>query len=65
MNYKIEQLEKMLAAEKAQPENEKYGAYLTHWAGTSKPINLDEKAIKCLINHYKKRLDKDTQLIND
>jgi hypothetical protein len=57
MNYKIQQLKKMLAAEQAQPENQKYGAHLQHWAGTSKPINLDERAIQALIQHYKLRLN--------
>lgn len=58
MNYKIQQLEKMLESEQSQPENQKYGAHLQHWAGTSKPVNLDEKAIQALIEHYKLRLNK-------
>ena len=53
-DYKIEQLNKMLMAEQGQKETEKYGAHLTHWAGTSKPVNIDEGAIKLLIKYYSK-----------
>lgn len=56
MYYKIDQLKKMLAADRRQPENEKYGATLTHWSKEAKPINIDEEAIECLIKHYKSRM---------
>ena len=51
-DYKIQNLLLMLEAEENQPDGEKYGAHLTHWAGTSKPINLDSEAIMALIEHY-------------
>jgi hypothetical protein len=53
MNYKIEQLEKMLEAEK-RPDGG-YGAHLTHWYGTAKAIQLDAVALQALIDHYKTR----------
>lgn len=38
------------------------GAHLSHWAkGEIRPINLDAEAIQCLIDHYTKRLQKDTK----
>lgn len=54
MEYKIRQLMAMLEAE--QNSYDKYGAYLTHWAGTAKPINIDELAILALIEHYEQRM---------
>ena len=54
MEYKIRQLMGMLEAE--QNSEDKYGAHLTHWAGTAKPINLDERAILVLIEHYENRM---------
>jgi hypothetical protein len=53
MNWKIEQLEKMIEAE-TRPDGG-YGAHLKHWASTGKPINLDAKALQALIDHYKSR----------
>lgn len=50
--YKVKQLKEMLKWEEAQPENEKYGAHLTHWSGHGIPINIDEGALKCLIEYY-------------
>lgn len=64
MNYKIEQLEKMLMAE-SNPETAGYGAHLTHWQGNAQAINIDALAIQALIDHYKSRLDPVTQLIRD
>lgn len=52
--YKIKQLMEMLEFEKKQPDNEKYGAHLTHWSGHGNPINLDEGAIQALIDYYKR-----------
>ena len=52
--YKIKQLTEMLEFEKKQPDNEKYGAHLTHWSGHGNPINLDEGAIQALIDYYKR-----------
>ena len=54
MEWKIKQLHLMLEAE--QNSEDKYGAHLTHWAGTAKPINLDERAILVLIEHYENRM---------
>ena len=54
MDYKIKQLKLMLEAE--QKENGGYGAHLSHWAGTAKPINIDARAIQALIEHYEKRM---------
>ena len=54
MEYKVKQLMAMLEAE--QNGEGKYGAHLTHWAGTAKPINLDERAILALIDHYEQRM---------
>lgn len=51
-SYKVKQLEEMLAYEKAQPENEKYGAHLQYWSGHGKPINIDEGALELLIKYY-------------
>jgi len=53
--YKIEQLQKMLSAEQKQEQNEQYGAHLTHWAGTAKPINIDAGALQALIDYYKSK----------
>lgn len=44
----------MLEAEQKQKPDEQYGAHLSHWAGTTKPINIDSGAIKVLINYYSK-----------
>lgn len=63
MNYKVEQIERMLKAEKEQPECAKYGAVLNHWDPGVKPINLDEKALKCLLNHFKRRSNPVTGVI--
>ncbi len=49
--YKVEQLRKMFEHETNKTE-EHYGAHLTHWAGDSKPINIDAGAIKVLIDYY-------------
>jgi hypothetical protein len=54
MEWKIKQLRLMLEAE--QNENGGYGAHLTHWVGTAKPINIDERAIMALIEHYEQRM---------
>lgn len=51
-NCKIMQLTAMLTAEEKQPQGEQYGAHLSHWAGTSKPINIDAGAIRVLIEYY-------------
>lgn len=51
-DYKVKQLQEMLKWERAQPENEKYGAHLTHWSGHGLPINLDEGALEVLIEYY-------------
>ena len=56
MEWKIKQLQLMLEAEQRQDNDKKYGAHLTHWAGTAKPINLDERAILVLIEHYENRM---------
>lgn len=50
--YKIQNLLLMLESEENQPDGQKYGTHLTHWAGTSKPINLDAGAIMNLIEYY-------------
>lgn len=54
--WKISNLLKMLESENNQPDNEKYGVHLTHWAGTSKPINIDEGAIEALIAYYQSKI---------
>ena len=54
--YKIRQLTEMLKFEEQQPNSEKYGAHLTHWSGHGNPINLDEGAIKALINYYREKV---------
>ena len=54
MEYKVKQLMAMLEAE--QNSDDKYGAHLTHWAGTAKPINIDGRAILALIEHYEQRM---------
>lgn len=53
-DYKVSQLQKMIDAELAQPEDKRYGAHLLHWGGTAKPINIDEGALKLLIEYYSK-----------
>lgn len=52
--YKIKQLTEMLEFEKRQPDNEQYGANLTHWSGHGNPINLDIGALQALIDYYKR-----------
>ena len=58
-DYKIEQLHAMLDIELGMGKNGKddagYGANLSHWYGNSKPIQLDAKALRGLIRHYKGR----------
>lgn len=56
IEYKLSMLNAMLKAETEQ-EGE-YGAHLTHWYGTAKPINLDASAIRALIQHYENELNK-------
>lgn len=51
-DYKVQNLLLMIEAEENQPDGQKYGAHLTHWAGTSKPINIDAGGIECLIAYY-------------
>ena len=51
-DYKVQQLKEMLRQEMMQPHNEKYGAHLTHWSGCAKPINIDEGALRVLIEYY-------------
>ena len=51
-DYKVEQLRIMRNYEQRQPENEQYGAHLTHWSGAAHPINLDAEALSVLIRHY-------------
>ena len=53
-NYKVKQLKIMLEAELKQKPEEQYGAHLTHWARTAKPINIDAGAIQVLIDYYSK-----------
>lgn len=50
-SYKVTQLRKMLEHETNEHE-EHYGAHITHWAGDSKPINIDAGAIQVLIDYY-------------
>ncbi len=57
MEYKIEQLEKMLEAE-TDPETSGYGALLKHWAGTAEEITIDAAALRVLLEHYKARAGK-------
>ena len=54
-DYKIQQLTLMLSFEKKQNESQKYGAHLTHWGGSAKPINIDEGALKALIKYYESK----------
>lgn len=61
MDYKIKQLQMMLEAEQVQESDKKYGAHLTHWAGTAKPINIDERALLVLIEHYENRMQEGEQ----
>ena len=49
--YKLDVLRDMLEHE----NKDGYGACLTHWASNAGPINLDDKALKCLIRHYARR----------
>lgn len=51
-DYKVEQLRIMRKSELDQPENERYGAHLTHWSGKAFPINLDAGALDALIRYY-------------
>ena len=51
-SYKAKQLQEMLNWEEQQPEDQKFGAHLTHWSGHGKPINLDAGAIQALIQYY-------------
>lgn len=53
--YKVEQLKKMRDFEIRQPDSEKFGAHLDHWAGCAgKAINLDADALQALIDHYER-----------
>lgn len=51
-DYKVKQLKEMLRQEMKQPQDEKYGAHLTHWSGYAMPINIDEGALRLLIEYY-------------
>lgn len=53
IDYKIEQLKEMLAAE-LSPDGG-YGAHVSHWVGSIKPINIDAQALAALIAHYESR----------
>lgn len=55
VEYKVKQLAKMLEAENKSDGG--YGAHLTHWAGTAKPINIDAGALRVLIHYYSGRMD--------
>ena len=48
----IEQLEAMIEFENKQMKEQRFGALLTHWAGTSEPIRLDADALKTLVEYY-------------
>jgi hypothetical protein len=50
-DYKIKQLQLMLDSE-SNFETGGYGANLSHWSGTAKPINIDAGALQCLIDYY-------------
>ena len=51
--YKVKQLEQALEREELQPEDERYGAHLTHWSGAMMPINIDAGGMRLLIRYYK------------
>ena len=51
-DYKLKQLITMREYEQRQPDNQKYGAHLTHWSGKAAPINIDENALQALITYY-------------
>ena len=50
--YKFKQLMIMRNYEERQPEEQKYGAHLSHWSGKAAPINIDEGALQLLIDYY-------------
>lgn len=50
--YKVAQLTSMRDYEREQSPDQQYGAYLSHWSGHDKPINLDADALQALIDHY-------------
>ena len=52
--HKVKQLQAMIDFEYNQEESKQFGACLNHWAGTSKPINLDAEALRVLIDHYER-----------
>lgn len=56
--YKVKQLRKMLQYETDTNETH-YGAYLSHWAGDAKPINIDAGAIEVLIEYYSNKKEED------
>ena len=51
-DYKVKQLKEMLRQEMKQPQDEKYGAHLSHWSGCAKAIIIDEGALRVLIEYY-------------
>ena len=60
--YKLRQLRAMLEKE-TDERTGGYGAHLTHWAGGSKPVNLDAEALQALIEHYERKGSRDTLTI--
>lgn len=50
-SYKVKQLTQMLAHE-TDPNEEHYGANLTHWYGDSKPLTIDAGGLEALIAYY-------------
>lgn len=49
--YKVKQLQKMLAHETSESETH-YGAHLSHWYGDAAPLTIDAGGLKALIQHY-------------
>lgn len=50
-NYKVNELQKMLAHETSGSE-EHYGARLSHWYGDAKHLTIDAGGIRALIRYY-------------
>lgn len=52
-DYKVKQLQQMLAHETSNSE-EHYGARLSHWYGDAQVLTIDAGGLRALIDYYSK-----------
>ncbi len=56
LEYKLKQVNRMIAEEKGYAEDQRYGVHLSHPMRKSLNFTLDIPALEALAEHYKKRL---------